>query len=31
MTLSTNGGQMATTPYDDDFDLPLGDDTNIFE
>ncbi|KAG2194865.1 hypothetical protein INT47_002659 [Mucor saturninus] len=31
MTLSSNGGQMATTPYDDDFDLPLGDDTNIFE
>ncbi|GAA5812592.1 hypothetical protein MFLAVUS_006049 [Mucor flavus] len=30
MTLSANGGQMTTTPYDEDFDLPLDDDTKIF-
>lgn len=30
MTLSANGGQMTSTPYDEDFDLPLDDDTKIF-
>lgn len=30
MTLSTNGGQMAAAPFDEDFDLPMDDDTKIF-
>ncbi len=30
MTLSTNGGQMVSAPFDEDFDLPLDDDTKIF-